>query len=151
MNTTRIGCLNKQQSRKMMAIDTRGATMESDDLWRMPMWHDMMAALPARVLLNLKKGTYCVRDNTLRIIYADDIQPQDADQLIREWAMCLNEPYKGEFENRFSMRWLVKVGSNEGMALYYEAESHEAGMISIAVEFGQGSDGKIMEFSFRKA
>lgn len=151
MNTTRIGCLNKQQSRKMMAIDTRGATLESDDLWRMPMWHDMMAALPARVHLNLNAGSYYVMDNTLRIIYADDIQPQNANQLIREWALLLKEPYRSEFKYRFSMEQLVRADSDECTVLRYEAVSIESNMISIAVEFGQGSDRKIMEFSFRKS
>lgn len=86
----------------------------SDMNWRQPMWADILTRLPSSITINMNTQSYLVKDNSLRCIYADDIDEAGVDELIDELARELPSTCRAEFREAFSMKAL-KCKWSEGL------------------------------------
>lgn len=112
--------------------------MGQADLWRMPMWMEMMNTLPASVRVDLKRGSYVVHDNRMRCIYADDLREEEIDQMIAEWALLFEPSYRRLHLPRGYRGTELPDGLSGGgvchcRCMYLDEEQHGARALAVPV------------------
>jgi hypothetical protein len=124
--------------------------MDLECSWRQPMWANLMRDLPASITINLKTRSYVVRDNTLQIIYADDLYESDIDILIEEIAEELHPRSRIDFINSFSTRTIIKAWNDDkkGYMLLSRMKSSEKKVIRTELVFEQSVRELIFELRF---
>ena len=124
-----------------------------DDGWRKQLWEYLMTRLPAQVTVNLANGSYAIRDRTLKYIYADDLEPGEADRLVREWAALMTPADQVRFYDRFSIRALTERPPSEGrrLSLYTQLMAPEQPIVRTVAVTCRQVEGMIVEFAFETA
>lgn len=125
--------------------------MGQADLWRMPMWMEMMNTLPASVRVDLKRGSYVVRDNRMRCIYADDLREEEIDQMIAEWALLFEPSYRRLFVKTLKWRTVQHLDRMGLSASQFEGKLLSGGAARIKVVFAQYEKSRVAEFQFQKS
>ena len=120
--------------------------------WRQQLWSDMLARLPASITINVSKGSYTVRDNSLQFIYSGDIDEAGVDELIGELSMELFPAERNEFLQAFSMNELKNAWKDgcKGYTLHSKLRKAGEPMLRTDVLFGQGVWDMIVEFRFEQ-
>lgn len=124
--------------------------MEQVDLWRMPMWVEMMNTLPASVRVDLERGSYVVCDSRMRCIYADDLMEEEIDQLVSEWALLFEAPYRRLFVKTLEWQTIQGLDRMGLSASQFEGKLLSGGVVRTKVVFAQYEKSRIAEFQFQK-
>lgn len=119
--------------------------------WRMPLWHAMLHATPARVVIDQAHHTYRVEDGSFRSIYADDIRDQEINTLIREWAELMRAEDRPRFVQTFSLARLREAFENhrQSLCLVTGLTDSPRDLVLTSVRFGQRIPSMIAEFTFQ--
>lgn len=124
--------------------------MEQVDLWRMPMWMEMMNTLPASVRVDLNRGSYVVYDSRMRCIYADDLSEEEIDQLIYEWALLFEPSYRRLFVETLEWKTVQNLEHMGLSASQFEGKLLSGGVVRTKVVFAQYEKSRVAEFQFQK-
>ncbi len=124
--------------------------MEQIDLWRMPMWAEMMNTLPASVRVDLERGSYVVCDSRMRCIYADDLTEKEIDQFIYEWALLFEAPYRRLFVETLEWKTVQSLDRMGLSASQFEGKLLSGGFVRTKVVFAQYEKSGVAEFQFQK-
>lgn len=118
--------------------------------WRQRLWSSIMRDLPATVTINTRTRSYVVRDNTLKIIYADDLNECDIDELIEEIAIELDPCKRMEFVDTFSYQAIKNAWNSgkKGYMLLSRMDTTEMKILRTDLIFAQGVKGLIFELRF---
>lgn len=118
--------------------------------FRLQMLGTAIARLPARILVDEKNGCYSVRDNTLMVVWADDLPDGGGEELIYEMAMLFNIEDQDKFLNAVNPK-TQGTSHSVGLDLKGGFISHDGVLrrksvpVTVCVQYGADSGGKIYE------
>ena len=125
---------------------------ERVSIWRMELWNYMLDRIPAKVIMNLDVGFYSVIDNSDQYIYADDLDENIYDEIIREWGRILRPKDDETFYNMFCLNYVnerkrirrQKINS----VVWRMYSSHVRNLLHVRLVFRRRNNESEMEFQF---
>lgn len=118
----------------------------------MELWNYMLDRLPARVIMNLNVGYFTVIDGANQYIYADDLDEDIYDEIIKEWGRILH-PKEGEtFYNMFCLNYVKErkqIGRQKiNMLVWRMYSSRVRDLLHVRLVFRRRNNASEMEFQF---
>lgn len=99
--------------------------------WRAGLWRLLLERLPVRVTVDFRAGAYRVRDSSNLCLYADDLNREDYEEIIAEWADALFPGDRAAFRLAFCLKRIQKDPARAERGLCFFASSTSSGLSEI--------------------
>ena len=122
------------------------------DMWRLELWNYMLDHIPAKVIMNLDVGYYSVIDNSNQYIYADDLDENIYDQIVKELGRILYSKGEETFYNMFCLDYVnerKQLGRQKINLIVWRIHSScVQNRLHVRLVFRRHSNESEMEFQF---
>ncbi len=119
--------------------------------WRLIMWQKILHATPARVVIDVDRQCYRIEDGSFRYVYADDIENNEINTIVKEWAEQMKYEDRRNFIQTFSMKQLIEAFKDQRreISLVTELAGDSNNLVLTRVRFGRVIRAMIIEFTFQ--
>lgn len=119
--------------------------------WRLRIWREMLRVPPARVIFDGEHQSYRVEDGSFRYIYSDDIEDDEINVIVKEWAEQMSGEDRQRFVQTFSLKKLIEAFEDQRreIRLITGLTGDSGERVLTGVRFGQRTRAMIVEFTFQ--
>lgn len=119
--------------------------------WRLMMWREVLRSIPVRIVIDVERQCYRVEDSSFRYVYADDIENDEINTIVEEWAEQMKYEDRQNFIQTFSMKQLIEAFKDQRreISLVTELADISNNFVLIRVRFGRAFQAMIIEFTFQ--